>query len=131
MHCKASGIWWKLWYVFTKTSLHLCNECWIALFDSSSKFVWVLNFSRKPRFSTFRPYPENPFQNLSIFRGWALKQKCRAWLVKQSLSLEFFKLFRKILSNSKRRNSLNFPIQIQKFISKSRPNLGVVIKEKL
>ena len=54
------------------------------------------------------------------------------WLtLVQSLFLEFFKLFRKFLSNSKRRNSLNFPIQIQKFISKCRKNLSMVIKVKL
>ena len=99
MHCKAFGIWWKLWDAYTKTSLYSCGMCWIILVDSSSKFVWILNFSRKPRFLAFKSYPENAFQNLSIIWGWSQKQKCRAWQVIQSLFSEFFKLFRKILSN--------------------------------
>ena len=117
------SIWtyWKLGYAITKTSLlyvvcvELCclNQVWNTCI--------VLKF-QKPWFSAFKSYPKNPFQNLSIFWGWSQKQKCRAWQVIQSLFFEFFKLFRKISSNSKRRNSLNFPIQIQKFISKSRPN---------
>ena len=85
----------------SKIELYVMNPC-LSAFGS-------FEFSRKPWFLVFKPYPKNPFQNLSIFWGWAQKQKCRAWQVIQSLFLEFFKLFRKIWSNSKRRNSLNIP----------------------
>ena len=128
----------SIWHLVKNFYVHLLKQVYIyvmsvelyCLTQVQSLFgFW--NFSRKPRFSTFKSYPENLFQNLSIFWGWAQKQKCRAQQVIQNLFLEFFKLFRKIWSNSKRRNSLNFPIRIQKFISKSRPNQEMVIKAKL
>ena len=89
-------------------NLVLCCMCWIVLFESSSKSCIDLNF-RKPEFPVISLAPKNPFQNQSTFWGWALKQKCRACRVVQSLFLEFSKLFYKIWSNLKRRNSLNVP----------------------
>ena len=94
----------KLWYVFTKTSLHLCYECCLVWFELSSKLCWF-GFP-KTLISSDLFYLENPFQNQSTFWGWALKKKCRACWVVQSLFLEFSKLFRKIWSNLKRRNVL-------------------------
>ena len=99
MHCKAFGIWWKLWDAYTKTSLYSCGMCWIVLVDSSSKFVWILNFSRKPRFSAFKSYPENPFQNLDRIRRWLSKQSCRTFDFEQLLFLEIFELLWKFESN--------------------------------
>ena len=101
------GIWsyCKLWYAFTKTSLHLCYECCLVWFELSSKFGLDLKF-RKPWFPAISFDPKNPFQEQSTFWGWALKQKCRVCWVVQSLFLEFSKLFRKIWSNLKRRNVL-------------------------
>ena len=104
------SIWsyWKLWYAFTKTSLHLCYECCLVWFGSSSKICCDMDF-RKPWFPMICFTPKNLIQNRSTFWGWALKQKCRACRVVQSWFLEFSKLFRKIWNNLKRRNSLNVP----------------------
>ena len=105
MHCKAFGhienfdmYSLKQVYIYVM-SVALYGLNWVQ------SFVWILNF-QKPWFSAFKFALENPFQNLSIFWGWALKQKCRAFWVVQSLFLEFSKLFRKIWSNLKRRNVL-------------------------
>ena len=90
-------------------NLVLCCMCWIVLFESSSKSCIDLNF-RKPWFPVISLIPENLIQNRSTFWGWALKKKCRACRVVQSWFLEFSKLFSKIWSNLKRRNSLNVPV---------------------
>ena len=90
-------------------NLVLCCMCWIVLFESSSKSCIDLNF-RKPEFPVISLAPKNPFQNQSTFWGWALKQKCRACRVVQSLFLEFSKLFYKIWSNLKRRKFSKCPI---------------------
>ena len=104
------SIWsyWKLCYAFTKTSLHLCYKCCFVLFESSSKSLYWFEIP-KTLISAFKFYPENLIQNLSTFWGWASKQKCRACQVRQSLFLEFSKLFYEIWSNLKRRDSLNVP----------------------
>ena len=64
----------KLWYAFTKTSLHLCYECCIVWFESSSKFCLDLDF-RKPWFPVICFTPKNLIQNQGTFWRWALKQK--------------------------------------------------------
>ena len=95
------------------------------------KVCLILNFSWKPRFSAFKSYPKNPFQNLSIFWGWALKQKCRACRIVQSWFLEFSKLFRKIWSNLKRHNSLNVPFLNSNLHFKIWTELGGGYKSKV
>ena len=126
------GIWsyCKLWYAFTKTSLHLCYKYCLVLFESSWNLCIDLKF-RKPWFLIFKSYPKNPFQNQSTFWGWTLKQSCRACWVVQSLFLEFFKLFSKNWSYLKRRNSLNVPYLNSKVHFKMYTKLGVGLKAKL
>ena len=89
-------------------NLVLCYECCLVWFGSSSKFCLDLDF-QKPWFLVICFTPKNLIQNRSTFWGWALKKKCGACWFVQSWFLEFSKLFRKIWSNLKRRNSLNVP----------------------
>ena len=108
MHCKPFGH-------IANFDMHSLKQVYICVMSvelnclNQVKIWFGFEFSRKPWFSVFKSYPENSFQNLSIFWGWAQKQKCRACQVIQSLFLEFSKLFRKIWSNLKRRDSLNVP----------------------
>ena len=85
----------------------------------------------KTLISIFKFYPENPFQNRSTFWGWVLKQSCRACRVVQSLFLEFFKLFSKIWSYLKRRNSLNIPVLNSKVHFKMYAEFGYGFKSKV
>ena len=108
MHCKAFGH-------IVNFDMHSLKQVYIYVMSvelnclNQVKIWFGFEFSRKPWFSVFKSYPENSFQNLSIFWGWVQKKKCRACLVIQSLFLEISKLLWKIWSNSKGRNLLNFP----------------------
>ena len=84
----------------------ICVELYGINQVQSFVLIWI---SEKNLISSDLFTLENPFQNRSTFWGWALKQKCRAYRVVQSWFLEFSKLFSKIWSNLKRRNSLNIP----------------------
>ena len=130
MHCKAFGLGENFdMHALKQVYIYVISVALYGL-NQVQNFVWIWIFEN-PKFQHLTFALENPFQNLSTFWGWALKQKCRACWVVQSLFLEFSKLFRKNWSNLKRRNSLSVPFWIQICISNCRPNLGMGIKAML